>query len=165
VIDAMRRSFAERAETGEPPETWERAAVHALYLGSAIFCLAATAGLAGIGRPIRAGTAGQLILVAATCLVFSFWGAFRRSPPWEGWFASHLLWLTVTYTVLGAALAAGLLLALAVLILAILIPPVAVLFRVLHLLAWLFTAWFGWRLVRGYPAFIQRVAVDSIDPA
>lgn len=156
MIDAMRRSFVERAEDGSPPEAWERAAVHVLYIGSAVFCLRIVSALAGMGRPVGADAVGQLLLIVAACLVFTFWGAFRRTPACEGWFASHLLWLTTTYAVLAGFAAGALLLAAVTMILALLLPAIMVLMVGVHALAWLCTAWFGWRLVRGYPAFIQR---------
>ncbi|MGD8277146.1 MAG: hypothetical protein PVH00_03925 [Gemmatimonadota bacterium] len=163
MIEALRNSFVERAEDGSPPEGWERAAVHVLYLGSAVLCLRAVSGLAGIARPLRADAFGQLLLISAACLAFSFWGAFRRTPPCQAWFASHLLWLTLTYAVLAGVFVAGLLVIGVLWILALVIPAIAFLMHGPLALAWLFTAWFAWRLLRGYPAFLRRSPIGAFE--
>jgi len=165
VIETMRRSFVERAEDGSPPESWERAAVHVLYVGSTILCLRTVSGLLGIARPLRADAFGQLLLILAASLGFSFWGAFRRTPPWQGWFASHLLWLTLTYAVLGGVFVAGLLVIAVLWLLALVIPAVSFLLYGPLALAWVFTAWFAWRLLRGYPAFLRRDPIGPFDLA
>lgn len=165
MIEAMRRSFVERAGDGSAPEQWERAAVHVLYLGSAVFCLRGVSGLAGIGRSLGVDAAGQLIVILAVCGLFTFWAAFRRRRPCEGWFASHLLWLTTTYAVLGGAFAAVLVVIAVIVILMLLVPFLTFLLYLPLGVSWALTGWFGWRLLRGYPAFLQRNPIGTFERA
>lgn len=145
-----------------PPAVRELFAVHALYALSAVLAARAALAFWGSGRPIGANALDDIIAMAAVSCLMMGWFALGRTPSAEKWFISHLLWLTMTFAVLGGVFAGSLIVLAVVMLLVLVLPPLFFLAYLPAALAWVFAAWFVWRLIRGYSAFLRRAAIGRL---
>jgi hypothetical protein len=153
-----------RATFHSAPTRYESFLGHLAYLGGLALLARGVAGLAGRARPAGIGTVFEAAgLGAALGFLFLFWAVrFRRVAP-EPWFLSHLVWLSVTYALIFAAVAVGTLGVILGLFLAAIVLPVAAFIVYAPLVAGaLLAAWFAWRMLRGYAAYWRRAPVGHL---
>jgi len=153
-----------RATRHSAPTRHELILGHLAYLVGLALLAWVVAGLAGRAMPIGIGTALEAAGVgAALGFLCLFWAVrFRQAAP-EPWFLSHLVWLSVTYALIFAAVAVGTLGVVLGLLFAAIVPPVAALIVYAPLIAGgLLTVWFAWRMLRGYGAYWRRAPVGHL---
>ncbi len=153
-----------RATCHSAPTRYESFLGHLAYLVGLALLAWVVAGLAGRAMPIGIGTVLEAAGVgAALGFLCLFWAVrFRRAAP-EPWFLSHLVWLSVTYALIFAAVAVGTLGVVLGLFLAAIVPPVAAFIVYAPLIAGgLLTVWFAWRMLRGYGAYCRRAQVGHL---
>jgi len=152
-----------RSTVHSPPTSIERALGHGAYAaGGALVAWVVLRGT-GHGTPVGLGTVLQFTgLLAALTYLFLFWAVRYRHTPPEPWFASHLVWLSLSFGLLFLAVVGGALFLAVGLLFAAIAPPIAMLLVYGPLvLGALMTMWFGYRCLRGYLAYLRQTPVGQ----
>lgn len=153
-----------RATLHSAPTRHELLLGHVAYLVGLGLLAWVVAGLAGRMRPLGIGAVLEVAgLGAALGFLFLFWAVqFRQVAP-EPWFFSHLVWLSLTYALVFAAVAVGTLGVVLGLFFAAIVPPLAAFIVYAPLVAGgLLAVWFAWRIFRGYAAYWRRAPVGHL---
>lgn len=148
-----------------PPAAWEVLAVHALYLLSGLVVVASVLALTSSAEPIDGNAFQGVLVMASVCTALMVWAVFRRTPPAETWFVSHLVWLSTTWAIVALLFAGSLLILALVLLTAVLLPFLTLLVYTPFVLAWSCAAWFLWRVGRGYLVLLRRGPIGSFGRA
>jgi uncharacterized membrane protein len=160
ILESLMKSWGEHT-TRAPLTRYERALIHALYLGPLATATYIAARLTLSDTPPRAqlGKIATLPLgLAAVTIVFLFWAASYRKAGLETWSMSHLFWISKAYISLAAWSIGGVLLLAIFMVIAAIISPklaAAVIYGI-PLVAIGVAGTFLFRIVSGYLLFLKE---------
>ncbi len=146
------------------PTSMERALDHLAYAAGAVVPAWVVLGVMGHATPVGLDTVlGFTALPAALLYLFLLWAVFYRDAPPEPWFASHLVWLSLSFGDLALAVAVGALFFAVGLLFAAIAPPIV--FLIIYgplVLGTLLIMWFAYRCLRGYLAYLGKAPVGQV---